>query len=75
MGVVVHHNSATPRRCIAALDPAALERDVGVGGGTNTTSVIHFAVGDRALLQYSPRALPDGEPTWVCKKNTGAHGS
>ena len=77
MGALVHRNSAAiTQRCIAALDPAAaLERDVGVEVGTKTTSVFHFAVGDRALLQNSPRALPDGEPTWVRKKNTGAHGS
>ena len=74
-GAVVHHNSAAPRRCIAALDPAAaLERDVGVAEGTNTTSGTRFAVRDCALLKYSPRALPDGEPTWVRKK-TGARGS
>ena len=75
MGAVVQHNSAAVSRCIAALDPAAaLERDVGVAEGTNTTSRDACAVGDCALHQYSPRALPDGEPTWVRKKK-GAHGS
>ena len=70
MGAVVQHNSAAVSRCIAALDPAAaLERDVGVAEGTNTTSRDACAVGDCALHQYSPRALPDGEPTWVRKKN------
>ena len=68
MGAEVHHNSAAVGGCIAALDPAALERDVRVGGSTNTTSRDACAVGDCALHQYSPRALPDGEPTWVRKE-------
>ena len=69
MGARVRHNSATPPGCIAALDPvAALERDIGVAEGTNTTTSKSCAVGDCALLQYSPRALQDGEPTWVRKE-------
>jgi len=68
MGVRVNPKSTT-FLCIAALDPgAAPERDIGVAEGTNTTSVIGCAVGDCALLQYSPRAIQDGEPTWVRKE-------
>ena len=38
MGAGVRSNCAAPP-CIAALDPiAALERDIGVGGGSNTTT-------------------------------------
>jgi len=68
MGAKVRRKSTTPD-CIAALDPgAALERDIGVAEGSNTTSDIGCAVGNCALLQYSPRALQDGEPTWVRKE-------